>query len=740
MSKLSSKGYFIFAVTIQLILLALVGLGSIGINIPGLREVVGTVYLFFVPGLVILLIMKFKLGTTETLLYSVGLSQVILLLIGGVMNYLYPYLGISQPITPIPLVITISVIVLAICAYLFKRDGGSSQLSGISWQEVFNPPVLVLLLLPVLSIIAAFLFGFQDNNSLQLILLVMIAAVVVLAAVGKFIPGRLYPLLIVAIAISLLFHHTLISKYLIGYDIQVEYYLHTLVNANGFWNSAFPPSLYNSMLSVTILPTIYSSVSNMEGIWVFKIIFPFFAALIPLALYGVFRKQTGEKVALLAAFFFMSKVFYSSLPALGKQEMAMLFLSLMFLLMVVTTENTLFKRMVLFLGFTGGIVVSHYGISYIYMFTSLIVIAITYFSSRRDELFTLTSVVIFAVIALSWYIYSAGSTPFVAMVQLGNHLYQSIFTEFLSPAAHEAVGLITAEPNSLLNVASRILHIALQFFIVVGVFKMLLKHWEMRFHKVYSVFAIISLVALIALFIVPGFSALFGEWRLYLVLLFFLAPFCIIGGLNVIMLAGDAIHAGWYVTIGRERWRSLKSGLASLGSFIKIGYPEDAGFSTKHLRFPFTVLSLILVIYFLFNTGFIFELAGQPVSPALNSQVDYPIFNGAEVAGCQWLVVHKETSTSAVYADSYSRCLLSAYQDDTFNMDLKIAADGESISLPPDHEYIYLRDINIEQSQFVIWNIQAPISQRTVSAKLQTDDLAKYKNKIYDNGNAQVYR
>ena len=50
-----------------------IGLDIVGLQIPILRQLIGFIYLTFIPGVIILRILKLhKLGSIETLLYSVG--------------------------------------------------------------------------------------------------------------------------------------------------------------------------------------------------------------------------------------------------------------------------------------------------------------------------------------------------------------------------------------------------------------------------------------------------------------------------------------------------------------------------------------------------------------------------------------------------------------------------------------------------------------------------------------------
>ena len=93
--------------TIQLAMWGVIGLDATGLQIPILREFIGFIYLTFVPGIIILRILKLhKLGNIETLLYSVGLSIASLMFTGLFMNTVYPLFGISGPISITPLIIT----------------------------------------------------------------------------------------------------------------------------------------------------------------------------------------------------------------------------------------------------------------------------------------------------------------------------------------------------------------------------------------------------------------------------------------------------------------------------------------------------------------------------------------------------------------------------------------------------------------------------------------------------------
>jgi uncharacterized membrane protein len=282
------KKFLHLVLAIQLALLGLVGLTALGFDVPFLTQVVGFIYLAFIPGLLILRILRLHgLGTIETLLYSVGLSIASVMFLGFFMNMLYPLIGIFRPISTLPLIITLTVAVAILCLVAYIQESrktmAHSQHHSMSWSEILSPPTLFLLLLPLLSILGAYyLANFHQNNILLLILIGLIALVPALVAFNKFIPQRLYSLAVVMIAIALLFHNSLISMYLVEWgDIVWEYYFQNVVLANSLWDHTLPAN-FNATLSITMVAPIYSLILNMDSVWVFKIVYPLLFSLVPL--------------------------------------------------------------------------------------------------------------------------------------------------------------------------------------------------------------------------------------------------------------------------------------------------------------------------------------------------------------------------------------------------------------------------------------------------------------------------
>ena len=713
---------------IQFALWGVFGLDAIGLQIPILRQFIGFIYLTFIPGILILRILKLhKLGNIETLLYTVGLSIATLMFTGLFMNTVYPLFGISSPISITPLIITISILVLVLCIISYIRDKDFSEPSFIDVRDVLSPPALFLCLIPFLAIFGTYLVNFHRNNILLMFLIVIIALIVVLIAFDKFIPKNLYPLAVFIIAISLLYHRSLISMYLWGWDIQVECYLCNLVKMNGIWDSTIPIT-YNAMLSIVMVAPIYSIISNMSLTWVFKIIYPLLFSLVPLGLYRVFQKQTDDKIAFLSCFFFVSiHPFFSEMLQLARQQIAELFLVLLILSMIDKNMDKI-KRSFLFIVFGVSLAVSHYGLSYIYMFSLisawliLLLMDNPALQKLRDDFYvkfsrykreklarnpislnaknrtiSSTFVLLFIVFTLTWYMYVSSSSAFDAIVRIGDHMASSIFIDFLNPEAAEGLDIIMRETVSPLHSVTKYLHLLSQFFIVVGVLTLLIKGREMKFEDEHTSFSIVNLVICFGAIALPHFARNLHTTRLYQITLIFLAPFCVIGGITVFKMVSKAVRASW---TDQRVINSLK------------------------------VLSVLLAIFLLFNTGFVYEVTkDNPGSIALNSTIDYPRFNEQEVFGAKWL--NDVKSSNPIYADKYRRLLLGSFE---WGQVSSFPVDVDKIQ---DDSYIYLGKFNI-MNETVLIGYREKALKRTFYTN--SSDIVGDRDRIYANGGAQVYR
>ncbi|MEM2145593.1 MAG: DUF2206 domain-containing protein [Candidatus Jordarchaeaceae archaeon] len=578
----------------QIVFLIIMSISLFGLELPFIRQIVVFTYLTFLPGFLFLRIIKVKgTGTIEIILFSVGLSLSFLMIIGLLVNVTYPILGFHQPLSIMPLTVTI-IIVTGILYILNCFMSMESFDKGNSVSLKLKPvPLMTLLLLPFLSVLGACILTYYHSSFLLAILIIIISLVTFLATLDIGVPKRYYILLVYSIGVALLFHKTLISEGLVGVDVRGEYSLAYSVASNGYWDhTSHSFSINNSLLSISILPVIYSILMNISLIWMFKLIYPIFFSLVPVGLYYVFREQSDEKTAFLSAFFFMSlHTFFMVMPSTTKQMIAEVFLSLIILLMVNKRISSLKKR-ALSIVFAFSMIVSHYGISYLFMLTLIPVLLLlkmlksikeNYENLKHHDIMTKTFVGLFFVMSIAWYIYVSNATTFESFVLIGNHIYNSIYAEFFELESREGAvrKLLGLEPAlSIWRQIGYGYYLLTQFFILVGLLALvraLVKGKRyLNFNDVHVAFSFVNVLWLAAA-LLPHFSSYMGISRLYHVMLFFLSPFCILGG-----------KAFFKYTL--KKVKSIQANRRMLDSIL---------------------IFAVLLPYFFFSTGLVFEVVGD---------------------------------------------------------------------------------------------------------------------------------
>lgn len=716
------KKIFRIIIAIQLAMLGLVGLDYLGFDIPILRQIIGFIYLTFIPGVLILRTLKLhNLGGIETLLYSVGLSVSSLMFIGLSINVLYPLIGISKPISVLPILVSLTFITFILCGIAYKRGDSEEEVQSrhntIQLSDLLSPPAMLLFLLPVLSVLGALIIYFYQSNIVLLILLSLIALITNLIALGNFIPAKLYPLAILTISISLLWHYTLISFDMFGSDTYREYITQNEVLINSIWNTDQNSNL-NAMLSITMLAPIYSLILKLDTSWIFKIVYPIIFSLVPLALFQAYRKQTNYKIAFFAAFFFMSfPVFTQLVVAAARQQIAELFLALSILLFI-DKRISASKRSFFLIIFGFSIVVSHYGLSYIYMMYLLLALLLLFILTNslfrasfknfllfpQKSKFSVTYVVLIIVFGLTWYIYVSTGSAFNSVTYISNHIYNSLSELFSSevkdPRIMQAFGLAPMRSNEIEWKVAQIFQQFTQIFIIIGSIELIVNWRKNKLNPEYAIMSLISIVILVISIILPYFSTYFEIGRIYHITLVFLAPICILGGITFFQCLSRILK--------QTRMHILQNLPTSF--YLKI------------------VVILVLVPYFLFSTGFVFELTGAtPTSMPLNLyKSDWTFFTTGEIYARTWLIEMTRTGAE-VYSDTPAYELL-VEKGTGLKLYGYIPINN---SKPNRYSYIFLRRWNILYNE-----AGRGVGQSAKHIKLELGPADT--NKIYDGKNARI--
>ena len=339
------------------------------LNIPFLREISAILFFTIIPGLLIIQILRLnRIKFIKKFILSVGLSISFIIFVGLFLNSLYPF--ILKPLSFINVFgsFNLFIVVLNLIAYWRnKYDFDIKDIFNfkINFEDKLTFPILLPFLFPVLMILGTYLMNATGNNILILVTLFLIPIYIILIVYLKDkVPEAVYPISIWIIGISLLFMHGLSSNHLMGRDVHLEYFSFLTTLSNSHWNLLSIGHPINACLSVTILPTIYKVLSNLNGEYIFKLVFALLGSLIPLAIYVSSEKYINKKYAFFASLLFMFMAFFIASLGSVRQLIAMLFFFIS-IFVLFDTEINIQSRKILLLILLFSTVLSHYTTAYI---------------------------------------------------------------------------------------------------------------------------------------------------------------------------------------------------------------------------------------------------------------------------------------------------------------------------------------------------------------------------------------
>ncbi len=720
MNDWNIKDLFIFVIAVQIILLVTAGLNNIGLNIPIIQVIAAFISLIYLNGILLLRILRIHgLGNIENVLYAVGLSIAAGMFFGMLINLTYPLLGITKPISLIPLIITFTIFTGLLLALSYMRDRTYDKPTSIDLTGLINP-IIAFTLLPFVAIFGTTLMNYYHDNIILMIMFILIALLPLLVAFKVFLPKKLYPFAIFSIALSLLFSTSLISNYLTGWDINTEYYFSNLVVTNSYWNSSIPQML-NAMLSLVIIVPVFSKISGLNVVGIFKIVYPFIFALVPVGLYAVFKKQTNNRIAFFSCFLFVSIfMFFLEMPYLARQEIGELFFVLMIMLMV---EKNLNERnlMILTVIFIPALLVSHYSMDYIYIFlvlSSYVVVLLRnlnlprrihflgrwsftkFFFVKNEETDTFTmryklQLILLISVTAVYYILVSSSELFNLTVFTLHNLVSLGLSYLFNPGAHMALGIVTGIKSPLRTIAL-VIQLIIQAVIAVGVLLLIYRRTGMKFNENYSIFSVMGFLMLILVLVIPFLAGALNPDRFYQIALILLSVFFVVGWIAVFNILNRILGSKW--TVQSIYSTSLKC------------------------------IAVFLAISLIFNSGAVYEIFhDSPSNMSLHSSMDGPQFNEMEITGVQWLMEYK--IYNLVYADPFRFLLLNGFNYYTYNIPIT------NMTVFQGKSYLFLGTYNIDHNQVGI-----PTMGVNLLKYISDRNLTSTRSKVFDDGGSQIYQ
>ncbi|MGO9583718.1 MAG: DUF2206 domain-containing protein [Acidimicrobiales bacterium] len=364
-----------------------------------------------------------------------------------VVDLAAPLLGVHEPLRRLPLLVGLNLALPAL-AIIGNRAGPlyelkSSDLIGrLRW--------LWPLLLPLLSIVAAERLDNGHGNALALLVLVLVAVMIpVCTVLANRLHSRQIGFILYASGLSLLLLTSMRSAYVIGFDINSEYFDFHQTVLNGIWHLGHM-NAYEAMLSLTVLPASLHALVGGQDVWIFKLGYPALFALFPVAVFELGTRFLSRRAAFIAAALVVSQAyFFQQQPEIARQELALLiFAGMIGALFDTSLGRSLQLRLVSVLAVT--LVVCHYSTTYVAIFLciSASLLAILIPRGKRVRLPVapwLVAAAVMTVSAVIWYLPATHSTSDITAT--AQSIHRSGF-EFL-PGRRKGESILSAYFNGV---------------------------------------------------------------------------------------------------------------------------------------------------------------------------------------------------------------------------------------------------------------------------------------------------
>jgi uncharacterized membrane protein len=717
-----------------------------------LNLIFGMVAYLVLPGVMIQLAFRRGLSVRlESLLYGLGLSLAYWLLGGLALNTFLPLLGYDKPLAVFPLSVfyLCSMTLLSVLAVNNNRG------------EVFDVKLPRMTLadrivfwaaasLPVFSVFGAWSLNNGGSGSMVMVMLVLVAGLMVFMAAWRGNVSRhIFPFVVFQCALALLLMYSMRSWHVMGWDIHGEYQVLRETLRRHLWEmSSFPGQPYNACLSITILPAILQQLFHIPAEYIYKFVFQIIFAGLPVIVYALARKYLRPRLSFFVPMLFVSQVyFFEQMPALARQEVALVFFGLIILLLV---DGQISKKCRLTLAyiFLTCLVLAHYSTAYIWLVVAALAylfLRIAYVAPqlRNHAKPALTFCMIF-VTALLMFLWegsitnTAGHASGVAANSLRtlsevfspSSLKDGVQRAFVSPPSTNTDENIQEAAE---RAARRRRGPSVDYYETSGQPDVTLVAQGGLSYRAsllpplasQSLLYLAIIVKDCLLYLMPlvGISVMAGR--------FLKKPHT---KPDFVFIALASLFFTAFVLFFPHLQKNYNLSRLSLQLFMVLAVASIFGFwqiAKKSAKYGLVVVAAAVVLTFTYFTGVLQQLIGGQIRITLASseQARSPFYMyDAETASAKWLSANKNAATP-VYADSIADLRLHSNGElDAYN-DLFPAA-------LPKNSYVYLVSYNVGAGgSAYIQNGNA-----TLIFNYPIDFLGHNKNVIYDNGKSKVYR
>lgn len=703
-----------------------------------LQPVVGFVVTVMLPGLLFLQLLGLEPASSfRQMAYAVGVSLLLTMVTGGVINLVLPAVGLKRPLSVLPLAAGVVTTNFAL-AMVAGRMGGQADLQVAIPTSVarLSIPRLLFLLFPPGAILAVeFLNG--TNVAVPLVVvLIAIAAVPVAVAAGA-VRKHHFPLALWAMTLAILLHKSLWAVHTYGGHLSV-----VTIYEQQHW----------PLVGETLLPNaiLMPAMARLLGIGILaqvKIVLPILVSVLPIFLYTAFRELVDARQAFLGACLFVfAHPFYLQYPSTPRASVPVLFLAGLGAI-ICDTDLPETGATLLGLMFAVGLAVSHYGTSYYVLFAvfgALATLAMLGLLDavhdwllqhraagdggrpvvstdsllnrlRNNRLIDWEYVIFYAVVVVGWYLYVSQGTKFGAIVEKIINSYRSLFLQG-GGVGSTAVRLAT-DYGSVSIALSKDLYIVIAGLVGVGLTLTYLR----RFYHLGDTDVSDEYLALATLlFLLFGGSFIIsGQWgggRPMMIVLSFNAVFAVIA-------AGTA--GRWFVKFLRKVTQTVVSDQPAFPCGATVGSEAFA---------------VLIAVFFIINSGVASAIAYHDEAPSNvpNSDLD-TVYIQTDIQTHVWLADHRRVGVP-IYGDREAR----AQTTDWVNGEIAARSERLPYRFKKSKFLGAIDDPGLESGYIILIGDNVVKGEVEVSY-IRTRPIKSYslslpqRNRIYTTGQSTVY-
>ena len=532
----------------------------------------------------------------------------------------------------------------------------------------------------------------------------------VLTALNK-IRENDYMSYLLGLSLCSLLETSLLSNYLVGSDIHNEYYVSSIVMQNGLdWD--YPHQYITSIVVSAFLPFL-SQITHIDLVWVYKVVPVLFLAIVPVLAFIIYRHQFGAKRAFWAAMFLMI-VPVMTVELVGNAKASISEVMFMLAILVLISDlRQLYKAPILIICVMLTLL-SHYTVGIVLLcvlgailFGKVLIIVARKQVVGKISVFSLAIVLCIALI-LGYFYYSnvMDGRLLQFVIKMLSDVAENMANRLLSNS--DIPGLVSAGLGLDFMLASttgkifRIVQYITELLLLIGLIGLWCKRNALKVTSGYAFCIIAGFVMLGISILSPVLASVINMTRVYHMSLLFIAPLFVLG----------------VEIVARKYW--------------------------------LPILSSILLVYFVFTSGLMFELTKSEVT--FKVEIPYSLALSGE-----------RTGIVGVFTDGDMRCAewIKNNSDDELPVltDVNAGKLLEGMIIPRFRLYAYYGDdflrwslsnnIPLSGSYYVFftaWNIdngkllELPSSYVPGAREVVAiSDKMVNANVVYESGHSKVY-